>query len=130
TGARGALSTGPLPRPSSGTLRPTARAANHDTTPTASAAGTTMRTPKAAKLNPVAGKTRRFVRFDTGSGNDDAFAISTVASRAGPRASRRPATALTTTGVNSTTVASRLNAAVIPAASSATTTTASRPLRA
>ena len=85
-----------------------------------------MRTAKPPKVRPVAENTSRLVRFETGRRLDDALASWVVASSDGSDFAFRARTSCTTTGVNSTAVASRLISTVTSIATADTTSTRRR----
>ena len=111
---------------SSGVLSPSTRTAVPTTTDAAARVGSTMRTAKPPKVRPVAESTSRLVRFETGRRLDDALASWVVASSDGSDLAFRARTSCTTTGVNSTAVASRLIRTVIRIATADTTSTRRR----
>ena len=88
------------------------------TTADAAAVGRSIRTANPPKVNPVAEKTSRLVRFDTGNRPDPAFASCVVTSNGRSESMCRDRTSPITTGVNSTAVASRLITVVTATAAS------------
>ena len=89
--------------------------------------GRASRAENPAYERPLWWMTSRLVRLATGDSSDAPLARKTVASSAASTVGRpRPRTARTTTGVNSTTVASRLRTDVMTTASTATATTVRR----
>ena len=78
------------------------------------------------KLSPLAENASRFVRFDTGSSSDAELARCVQAYTCGRGRAATAAAVANTTGVSSTTVASRLSTAVTTD-TTAKTTASSRP---
>src|SRR6185312_4168615 len=88
--------------------------------------GPAMRDVKAAKDNPVAVKASRLVRFDTGSNSEAELARCVQAYTCGRAATRRRDDVVSSTGVSSTTVASRDSTAVVTDASANVVTSSRR----
>ena len=91
----------------------TAIAANH---------GSVINAAKRGKDNPLVENTNRFVRFDTGNSSDAELAKWVHANTCGRGRAPACAAAAKTTGVSSTTVASRLSTAVVTEATTNTPT--------
>ena len=92
----------------------------------ASTHGSTINAAKCPKDRPLAANASRLVRFDTGSSSEPLFARCVQAYACGRAAMRMRCTVVSTTGVSSTTVASRVSTAVTEAASTTTSTSSRR----
>ncbi len=85
-------------------------------TATASSHGAAINALNRVNDSPAALNASRLVRFDTGSSSEAVFDRCAVAYRCGRGGTRSARTVASTTGVSSTTVASRLRIAVVAAA--------------
>ena len=111
------------PRPTR-SLAKKRRSTSHST-PIAASHGSAIRAAKRANDSPPARNASRLVRLETGSSNEAELARCVQAYMCGLARNRTRAAVANTTGVNSTTVASRLSAAV-----TTEPTTKTRPNRA
>src|SRR3954463_3828178 len=105
----------PFPLPAARSFAKYTRWGAYSTAMTASHTGA-ISTAKRANEIPSAGIASRLVRFETGSSSDAEFASRAHAGTTGRGLVRVLAAAAATTGVSSTTVASRLRVAVVTAA--------------
>src|SRR5258707_8093904 len=87
-----------------------------NSTPTAASHGNVMTAVKWTNESPAAPNASRLVRLDTGNSSEALLARCAVAYACGLAGTRNPRTVESTTGVSSTTVASRLRIAVVAAA--------------
>ncbi len=124
----GSTGTGPVGRP--GLDRSPAK---HSRVPTYSTISTTSRgstinAANRANESPVASSASRLVRLETGSSSDAELARCAVACRCGRAETPTRTAAATTTGVKSTTVASRLRTVVIAVPTTSTQPSSERGL--